>query len=87
LEGNWVSGILVSGVFKFSDGDIFYMEKFDEGEELIQGRYVWKNGDEFIGQWKHGKRCGRVWVDLLHQCPSPLSFLFESNRIKSNRIV
>jgi hypothetical protein len=65
LEGKWVAGTLISGVFKFADGDVFYLEKYEEGEELIQGRYVWKNGDEFTGQWRHGKRSGRVCKEFI----------------------
>jgi hypothetical protein len=81
LEGKWLAGTLISGVFNFADGDIFYLEKFDEGEELIQGRYVWKNGDEFSGQWRHGKRSGRVCKEFILSLSSyffqNLSIIFE----------
>jgi hypothetical protein len=63
LEGEWIAGSLVRGVYTFDDGGK-YVGNFWYGKFHGKGTRTYLNGDKYVGKFKSGKYSG--WGTLTY---------------------
>jgi hypothetical protein len=66
MEGQWEDGKMVDGVTLFPNGDI-YCGRYNKHEKASgEGKYIYKDGTEYIGGFEDGVPHGQgveKWAD------------------------